>query len=72
MTLRKGNKAIANHAVDGKDLLLFDMLGGGGVRFRGPFSCAGYSFEDSKDSSGKTRLRSSSRLTVAGGGVVFT
>jgi 5-methylcytosine-specific restriction protein A len=55
MTLTKGNKAIANHAVDGKDLLLFDMLGGGRVRFRGPFNCAGYSFEDGKDSSGNTR-----------------
>src|SRR5262249_32572596 len=45
MTLTKGNKAIANHAVNGKDLLLFDMIGGGRVRFRGPFNCAGYSFE---------------------------
>src|SRR5262249_40018494 len=55
MTLTKGNKAIANHAVNGKDLLLFDMIGGGRVRFRGPFNCAGYSFEDGKDSSGNTR-----------------
>jgi len=29
MTLTKGNKAIANHAADGKDLLLFEMLGEG-------------------------------------------
>ncbi len=55
MTLTKGNKAVANHAVDGKDLLLFDMLGGGRVRFRGPFNCAGYSFEDGKDRSGNIR-----------------
>jgi hypothetical protein len=55
MTLTKGNKAIANHAADGKDLLLFDMLGGGRVRFRGPFNCAGYSFEDGKDHSGNIR-----------------
>jgi 5-methylcytosine-specific restriction enzyme A len=55
MTLTKGNKAVANHAVDGKDLLLFDMLGGGRVRFRGSFNCAGYSFEDGKDSSGNIR-----------------
>jgi hypothetical protein len=27
MTLTKGNKAIANHAAHGKDLLLFEMLG---------------------------------------------
>jgi 5-methylcytosine-specific restriction enzyme A len=55
MTLTKGNKAIANHAVDGKDLLLFDMLGAGRVRFRGPFNCAGCSFEDGKDQSGDIR-----------------
>ncbi|MEJ2376066.1 MAG: HNH endonuclease, partial [Pseudolabrys sp.] len=36
MTLTKGNTAIANHAVDGKDLMLFEMLGGGQIRFRGP------------------------------------
>jgi len=46
---------INNHAADGKDLLLFDMLGGGRVRFRGPFNCTGYSFEDGTDSSGNTR-----------------
>ncbi len=55
MTLTKGNRAIANHAADGKDLLLFDMLGGGRVRFRGPFNCAGYSLEDGKDRSGNIR-----------------
>ena len=55
MTLTKGNKAIANHAVDGKDLLLFEMLGAGQIRFRGPFNCAGYSFEDGKDQSGAAR-----------------
>ena len=55
MALTKGNKAIADHAADGKDLLLFDMLGNGQVRFRGAFNCAGYSFEDGKDQSGAIR-----------------
>lgn len=55
MTLTKGNKAIVNHATDGKDLLLFEMLGRGQVRFRGPFNCAGYSFQDAKDQSGNIR-----------------
>ncbi len=55
MTLAKGNRAIANHAADGKDLLLFEMLGGGRVRFRGPFNCAGYSFEDGNDTLGNAR-----------------
>jgi 5-methylcytosine-specific restriction enzyme A len=55
MTLTKGNKAIVDQAADGKDLLLFDMLGEGQVRFRGAFNCAGYSFEDGKDQSGAIR-----------------
>lgn len=55
MTMTKGNKAIANHAADGKDLLLFDMLGGGEIRFRGPFNCAGYTIEDGKDQYGNSR-----------------
>src|SRR5262249_14810782 len=55
MTLTKGNKAIANHAVDGKDLLLFEMLEKGEIRFRGPFNCAGYSFESGKDQHGNAR-----------------
>src|SRR5215471_15612516 len=55
MTLTKGNKAIANHPADGKDLLLFEMLGTGQIRFRGPFNCAGYSFESGKDQHGNTR-----------------
>lgn len=42
MTLTKGNKAIYRHAADGKDLLLFRMLGGGRIQFVGPFNCAGY------------------------------
>jgi 5-methylcytosine-specific restriction protein A len=55
MALTKGNKSIADHAADGKDLLLFDMLGNGQVRFRGAFVCAGYTFEDGKDQSGNIR-----------------
>lgn len=55
MALAKGNKAIANHAADGKDLLLFEMLGKGQVRFRGPFNCAGYTYEEGTDQYGKTR-----------------
>ena len=42
--LTKGNKAIANHAADGKDLLLFEMLGKGQVQFCGTFNCAGYEY----------------------------
>ena len=55
MTFTKGNKAIANHAADGKDLLLFEMLGKGRVRFRGPFNCAGYEIENGLDQFGINR-----------------
>lgn len=55
MTLRAGNKAIANHGADGKDLLLFETLGKGYVRFRGTFACAGYEIERAPDSAGSQR-----------------
>ena len=41
MIFRAGNKAIRDHRVDGKDLLLFEDLGkGNGVRYVGMFECA--------------------------------
>jgi len=55
MKLTGGNKAIAEHAVNGKDLLLFETIGKGQVRYRGAFNCAGYSFEPGNDRLGKTR-----------------
>jgi 5-methylcytosine-specific restriction protein A len=55
MTLTGGNRAIAQHAVDGKELLLFEALGAGRVRFRGPFNCAGFSYEPGLDRSGAER-----------------
>lgn len=55
MTLTKGNKAIASHAADGKDLLLFQMLGGGQLRYRGPFNCADFTIEDGRDQQGNKR-----------------
>lgn len=55
MTLQRGNRAIANHAVEGNDLLLFRTLGSGQVRFLGPFNCAGYRVEQGKDSIGASR-----------------
>ena len=55
MTFDKGNRAIAEHAVRGKDILLFETLGHGSVRFRGPFNCAGYSYVEGTDTAGATR-----------------
>jgi 5-methylcytosine-specific restriction protein A len=55
MTLTKGNRSIAAHIELGKDLLLFEMLGKGQVRFLGPFDCAGYAMAPGIDSEGKMR-----------------
>jgi len=55
MTLERGNRAIANHAIDGNDLLVFRTLGHGQVRFLGSFNCAGYQFEEGPDSTGALR-----------------
>jgi len=49
MSLSGGNRAIANHAADGKELLLFEALGSGRVRFRGAFNCAGFSYAPGLD-----------------------
>lgn len=56
MKLTKGNKAIARHLVDGKDLLLFETKGKGEVRFRGPFQCTGYELKEGVDRSGESRM----------------
>jgi hypothetical protein len=55
MTLDKGNRAIAEHAVRGKDILLFETLGRGNVRFCGPFNCAGYAYVEATDAAGAMR-----------------
>ncbi len=55
MILTKGNKAIANHAADGKDLLLFEILGKGQVQFCGTFNCTGYEYKEAQDQSGNSR-----------------
>jgi 5-methylcytosine-specific restriction enzyme A len=55
MTLTAGNKAIANQLADGKELLLFEALGSGTARYRGPFDCASYSFQPGVDRLGTQR-----------------
>lgn len=49
-----GNKAIRDHLVNGKDLLLFEKLPAQ-VRFAGTFSCTSYSFKDGPDRDGHSR-----------------
>src|SRR4051812_15881628 len=55
MTFTGGNRAIRDHANNGKELLLFDTIRSGQVRFRGEYNCAGYSIEPALDRLGKKR-----------------
>jgi 5-methylcytosine-specific restriction protein A len=55
MTWKGGNVAIRDHAAAGEDLLLFQTLGNGLVRFLGEFVCAGYDLEQGPDESGAER-----------------
>ena len=50
MTFTSGNKAIRDHRLNGKDLLLFEDLGKGkGVRYAGLFECASWQELDGLD-----------------------
>lgn len=56
MAFDKGNKAIRDHQVDGRDLLLFKQLGKGKpYRFLGEFVCASYETREIPDKSGEIR-----------------
>lgn len=56
MQFVRGNKAIRDHAANGKDLLLFEALGkGDGVRFKGQFSCSSWETKTGPDKLGKDR-----------------
>lgn len=73
MELTAGNRAVAEHAASGKDLLLFETLGKGQVRFRSAFNCASYAFERGKDRLGAMRRAIVFNLVpLDGGGVSAT
>lgn len=55
MDFTRGNRAIRDHVVDGRQLLLFEALGKGLVRFSGEFVCAGYDFGTGPDRDGTMR-----------------
>lgn len=42
MTFVRGNRAIRDHAFDGKDLHVFEKVSPAHLRYRGQFVCAGY------------------------------
>lgn len=49
MVFTRGNRAIRDHLQDGRDLLLFTMLGGGQVRFEGPFIAGSWDYAQGRD-----------------------
>ena len=55
MSWKAGNIAIRDHTASGKDLLLFQTLGKGQVRFLGEFFYAGYEVELRPDTDGALR-----------------
>jgi 5-methylcytosine-specific restriction enzyme A len=55
MAWKGGNVAIRDHASSGEDLLLFQTLGDGNVRFLGEFLCAGYDLVQAPDGTGQMR-----------------
>lgn len=56
MRFRRGNKAILEHANDGKDLMLFEHLGKGqGYRYVGAFACSSFEYGRSHDINGLDR-----------------
>jgi 5-methylcytosine-specific restriction enzyme A len=55
MRWKGGNVAIRDHAANGEDLLLFQKLGDGSVRFLCEFVCAGYDLELAPDGTGVMR-----------------
>lgn len=56
MEFKRGNKAIRDHSINGKDILLFEALGKGKpVRFLGGFSCQSWDEFIGPDSAGEDR-----------------
>jgi 5-methylcytosine-specific restriction protein A len=55
MIWKAGNLAIRDHTANGEDLLLFQTLGRGNLRFLGEFVCAGFQWERGPDRRGQTR-----------------
>lgn len=55
MKWKGGNKAIRDHALQDKDLILFETLGKGKVRCLGQFFCAGYELVPAPDRAKATR-----------------
>lgn len=67
MTLTRGNRAIAEHAVDGRALHMFRLLGKGkGYVYEGEFSCANWFERTQPDVNGELRTAIVFRLVPVG------
>lgn len=55
MEMKAGNKAIARHAQDGEDLLLFRVQDDGRLLFHGEMVCQGWHHERANDRNGRDR-----------------
>lgn len=67
MTLTRGNRAIADHAKDGRALYLFKSLGkGNGYAYMGEFSCADMFTQTQPDVDGQDRAALVFRLVPVG------
>jgi len=55
MEFKSGNRAIRDHFRNGKDILMFQILGKGQVRCMGQFVCCGHSYEQAPDHDGNQR-----------------
>src|SRR4029078_10633187 len=55
MEFVRGNLALRDHAVNGRDLHLFESLGREGYRYLGLFDCVGWEFRRGPDTSGQER-----------------
>ena len=55
MEFRAGNLAIRDHVAAGEDVLLFEMLGRGRVRFLGEFVCGSWHEQEAEDRDGEQR-----------------
>jgi 5-methylcytosine-specific restriction enzyme A len=66
MDFVRGNKAIRDHLIDGRDLLLFEaQREAGAYRYMGCFACSGWEYQTAADSDGAIRKAIVFRLLPA-------
>jgi 5-methylcytosine-specific restriction protein A len=66
MEFVRGNRAIRDHIVDGKELHLFEKQRDSSLRYRGQFTCAGFQTQEAPDINGDAREAIVFNLTKTG------